>query len=140
MNAGAFYLRAMPPALFFILYFETGSHEVVEGLTNGRERETGRGRERDREGGKEREHAGARTHAQAEAGREPGPSGLRLPKYWDYKRAPPRPANLILFPLKSINASNDHLLSKTTCMGWGLKPLATGIKYIGPAINEQPVH
>ena len=33
LNAGAFYLRTMPPALFFILYFETGSHEVAEGLT-----------------------------------------------------------------------------------------------------------
>ena len=25
LNPGAFYLRAIPPALFFILYFETGS-------------------------------------------------------------------------------------------------------------------
>ena len=33
LNPGAFYLRATPPALFFILYFETGSHEVAEGLT-----------------------------------------------------------------------------------------------------------
>ena len=33
LNAGAFYLRATPPALYFILYFETGSHEVAEGLT-----------------------------------------------------------------------------------------------------------
>ena len=73
LNAGAFYLRATPPALFpFMLYFETGSHKVAEGLTKERERETGRER--------------------AEAGREPGSSGLRLPKYWDYKRAPPRPA------------------------------------------------
>ena len=27
------------PYFFFILYFETGSHEVAEGLTKGRERE-----------------------------------------------------------------------------------------------------
>ena len=47
MNTGAFYLRATPPALFFILYFETGSHEVAEGLT--KKRETERDRERDRE-------------------------------------------------------------------------------------------
>ena len=33
LNPGAFYLRATPPALFFILYFETGSLEVAEGLT-----------------------------------------------------------------------------------------------------------
>ena len=80
MNAGAFYLRATPPALFFILYFETGSHEVVEGLTKEgeRERETARERERER--------------LRAEAGREPGSSGLCLPQYWDYKRVPPRPA------------------------------------------------
>ena len=32
LNPGAFYLRATPLALFFILYFETGSHEVAEGL------------------------------------------------------------------------------------------------------------
>ena len=88
MNPGAFYLRAMPPALFFILYFETRSHEVAEGLTKWRERE------RERETGRERERksAHARTHAQAEVGREPGSSSLRLPKYWDYKRAPPHPA------------------------------------------------
>ena len=33
LNPGAFYLRAVPPALFFILYFETTSHEVTEDLT-----------------------------------------------------------------------------------------------------------
>ena len=33
LNAGAFYLRATPPALLFILDFETGSYEVAEGLT-----------------------------------------------------------------------------------------------------------
>ena len=78
MNAGAFYLRATPPALFFILYFETGSHEVAEGLTKWGGGETGRERER------------------AEAGHEPGSSSLRLPKYWDYKRAPPRRASISL--------------------------------------------
>ena len=77
MNPGAFCLRATPPALFFILYFETGSHEVAEGLTKERERE----RERER----------------AEAGHEPRSSGLRLPKYWDYKCAPPRPASQLYF-------------------------------------------
>ena len=54
LNTGAFYLRAMRPALFFILYFETGSHEVAEGLTKERERERGTGREREREREKER--------------------------------------------------------------------------------------
>ena len=44
------------------------------------------GRERERETERERERE------RAEAGREPVSSGLRLPKYWDYKRAPPRPA------------------------------------------------
>ena len=78
MKAGAVYLRATPPDLFFILYFETGSHEVAEGLTKERKRE----RERDRE----------RESERAEAGREPRSSGLCLPKYWDYKLAPPHPA------------------------------------------------
>ena len=64
--------RPAPPALFFILYFETGSHEVVEGLTKERERER------------------ASELKRAEAGCELGSSSLRLPKYWDYKRAPPR--------------------------------------------------
>ena len=50
-----------------------------------RERE----RERDRERDRERERA--------EAGREPGSSGLRLPKYWDYKRGPPRLALVLAF-------------------------------------------
>ena len=45
----AFYLCATPPALFFILYFETGSHEVVEGLTKQRERERQGERERETE-------------------------------------------------------------------------------------------
>ena len=49
LNAGAFYLRAMPPALVFILYFENGSHEVVEGLTKERERETETETETERE-------------------------------------------------------------------------------------------
>ena len=50
LNPGAFYLRTTPPALFFfILYFETRSHEVAEGLIRERERETGRERERERE-------------------------------------------------------------------------------------------
>ena len=42
MYAEAFYLRATPPVLFFMLYFETGSHEVAEGLTKERERDTRR--------------------------------------------------------------------------------------------------
>ena len=33
LNPGASYLCATPLALFFILYFETWSHKVVEGLT-----------------------------------------------------------------------------------------------------------
>ena len=40
LNPGAFYLHATPLALFFILYFETGSHEVAEAsLSRERERE-----------------------------------------------------------------------------------------------------
>ena len=47
LNAGAFYLRATPPALFFILYFEARSHEVAEGLIKEGENERqGRARER----------------------------------------------------------------------------------------------
>ena len=95
MNAGAFYLRATPPALFFILYFETGSHEVAEGLTKERERE--------------RERQGERESERAEAGREPGSSGLHLPKYWDYKRAPPRPACLC-FDIGSCWIDKSHYL------------------------------
>ena len=50
LNPGVFYLRATPPALFvFILYFETGSHEVAEGLRRERDRERQRETERDRE-------------------------------------------------------------------------------------------
>ena len=50
LNPGAFYLQATPLALFFILYFETWSHKVAEGLTKvERERERGRERERKRE-------------------------------------------------------------------------------------------
>ena len=54
------------------------------GLTKLRRASLSRERERERETGRESERA--------EAGRELGSSGLRLPKYWDYKRAPPRPA------------------------------------------------
>ena len=57
--------RYTPGPIFFMLYFETGSHEVAEGLTKERERERQGERERDRE--------------RAEAGREPGSSGLCLP-------------------------------------------------------------
>ena len=70
-------------ARLFILYFETGSHEVAEGLTKEKEREREREKERESEC--------------AEAGREPGSSSLRLPKYWDYKRAPPCPAMCHIF-------------------------------------------
>ena len=45
---------------------------------------------RDREREREREKQGERESERAEAGRETRSSGLRLPKYWDYKRAPPR--------------------------------------------------
>ena len=72
------YKRAPPrPALYFIL---------KPGLTKLRRASLGRERERERE----RERQGERERERAEAGREPGSSGLRLPKYWDYKRAPPR--------------------------------------------------
>ena len=83
MNAGAFYLHATPPALFFMLYFETG-------LTKLRRASLWRERERERE--------------RAEAGREHGSSGLRLPKYWDYKCAPPRPALSLNFFVNLKNA------------------------------------
>ena len=66
-----------PIFLYFIL---------KPGLTKLRRASLRRERERDRERERERERE------RAEAGREPGSSGLRLPKYWDYKRAPPRPA------------------------------------------------
>ena len=77
LNPVAFYLRATPPALFFFLCFI-----LKLGLMRLRRASLRRERERERERGRER----------AEAGCEPGSSGLRLPKYWDYKRAPPRPA------------------------------------------------
>ena len=67
LNPGAFYIQTTPPTLFFILYFETGSHEVAEGLTKEREKETGREREKERE------------RERAEAGREPEFSGLNVP-------------------------------------------------------------
>ena len=41
---------------------------------------------------RERETVRGRESKIAEVGHEPRSSGLRLPKYWDYKRAPPRPA------------------------------------------------
>ena len=73
-----------------------------------RERETGRKREREERGERreerEREREIARTRMRAEVGREPGSSGFRLPKYWDYKRAPPHPTlthistELFLYP------------------------------------------
>ena len=75
--------HARPQALFFILYFETGYHEVAEGLTKEKERER-QGWDTERERERER----------PEAGHEPGSSGLCLPKYWDYKRVPPRPARI----------------------------------------------
>ena len=53
LNPGVFYFQATPPALFFMLYFETGSHEVVEGLTKERERETDRQTDRQGETGRE---------------------------------------------------------------------------------------
>ena len=40
------------------------------------------------------------VRVRAEVGHKPGSSGLRLPKYWDYKRAPPRPAKEINIFLK----------------------------------------
>ena len=72
---GVLPLRYAPGPIF--LYFI-----LKLGLTKLRRASLGREKERDRERDRER----------AEAGREPGSSGLCLPKYWDYKRAPPRPA------------------------------------------------
>ena len=60
LNPGAFYLWATSPALFFILYFETGSHEVAEGLAKERERERERERKRERERESGRESQGER--------------------------------------------------------------------------------
>ena len=81
MNAGAFYLCAAPPALFFLYFI------LKPGLT--KLRRASLSREGEREGERERERA-RNASERAEAGREPGSSSLRLPKYWDYKRAPPR--------------------------------------------------
>ena len=83
--------------LFFILYFETGSHEVAEGLTKETETET------ETETGRERERA--------EAGHEPGSSGLRLPKYWDYKRAPPLPAQILFLYMSTKQKMKMFVLS-----------------------------
>ena len=67
LNPEAFYLHATAPALFFILYFETRSHKVAEGLTKERERERERETERDRE----RERQGERERdRERETGRE----------------------------------------------------------------------
>ena len=92
MNPGAFYLRATPPALFFLYFI------LKLGLTKLRRASLGRERERDRDRDRERERA--------EAGREPGSSDLHLPKYWDYKHALPRPALFIYF-LKNIFRVNS---------------------------------
>ena len=45
------------PGPIFILYFETGSHQVAEGLTKERERKRQGERERERERDRERERA-----------------------------------------------------------------------------------
>ena len=50
-----------------------------------------------------RERDGERERA--EAGREPGSSRLCLPKYWDYKRAPPRPASLYFCFISESNGA-----------------------------------
>ena len=50
-----------------------------------------------------------RAHARPEASREPGSSGVRLPKYWGYKRAPPRPATCNTF-------RSFHVFHRTTLL------------------------
>ena len=60
-----------------------------------REGERERRKERKREKERERERERERESKRAEAGHEPRSSGLRLPKYWDYKRPPPRPATVM---------------------------------------------
>ena len=60
-------------------------------LSREREMEIERERKRERERERDRERERERESGRTEAGREPGSSGIRLPKYWDYKRAPPRP-------------------------------------------------
>ena len=70
-----------------------------------RERDRERERQRDRETKRDREHARAR----AEAGREPRYSGLRLPKYWDYKRVPPRPALLVFLMIAILTGIRWNL-------------------------------
>ena len=76
-----------------------------------------RERERERETGRERK----RERERAEAGREPGSPGLRLPKYWDYKHAPPRPA----MPNFCVCVWNWN---------WGLNPGAFYLRSIPPAL------
>ena len=82
-----------PVFLYFILKpgltkLRRASLSRVREREGERERERERGRERERE--RERERKRERERERAEAGREPRSSGLCLPKYWDYKRAPPR--------------------------------------------------
>ena len=88
-----FYLHTTPLALYFLYFILKPGLTKLQRASLGRGRERERERERGRQGERERE----RERGRAEAGREPGSFGLHLPKYWDYKRAPPRPAASALF-------------------------------------------
>ena len=86
---GVLPLHYTPGPIFLYFILKLGLTKLRRAsLSRERERERGRERERERERESERERA--------ETGREPGSSSLRLPKYWDYKRAPPCPAPSLL--------------------------------------------
>ena len=74
--------RYAPGPIFLYFILKPGLTKLWRASLS-RERERERERERDRE------------RERTEASREPGSSGLHLPKYWDYKRAPPCPARTL---------------------------------------------